>query len=227
MFSRRNVHASNDNSPGRRGGWNHWISRRNELRVSSSAAQRSVSSTTAAKNRLPSLPDVDSQSFVSPTRRDTVDMYGMLARGTSGESRLQEIAVFEIDNEGGESKYSTMTLRALYNYVVSTITDSCKQAKDERTLITARFSTDFRGVEDQGGRETTKVVSFSSPSSARQSLNNNVAGSSRDVGSSRERLGGYLHPRDMRRLVTPFSSSNEPQLMVRRHVILLNFDPLR
>ena len=42
-----------------------------------------------------------------------------------------------------------------------------------------------------------------------------------------ERLGGYLHPRDMRRLVTPFSGSNEPQLMVRRHVMLLNFDPLR
>ena len=31
----------------------------------------------------------------------------------------------------------------------------------------------------------------------------------------------------MRRLVTPFSSSNEPQLIVRRHVMLLNFDPLR
>lgn len=43
----------------------------------------------------------------------------------------------------------------------------------------------------------------------------------------RERLGGYLHPRDMRRLVTPFSASNEPEVMVRRHVILLNCDPLR
>ena len=43
----------------------------------------------------------------------------------------------------------------------------------------------------------------------------------------RERLGGYLHPRDMRRLVIPFSASNEPELMVRRHVMLLNFDPLR
>ena len=31
----------------------------------------------------------------------------------------------------------------------------------------------------------------------------------------------------MRRLVTPFSSSNEPEVIVRRHVILLNFDPLR
>lgn len=45
--------------------------------------------------------------------------------------------------------------------------------------------------------------------------------------SYRERLGAYLHPRDMRRLVTPFSTSNEPDLMVRRHVMLLNFDPLR
>jgi magnesium transporter len=43
----------------------------------------------------------------------------------------------------------------------------------------------------------------------------------------RERLGGYLHPRDMRRLVTPFSTTNEPELIVRRHVMLLNFDPLR
>lgn len=43
----------------------------------------------------------------------------------------------------------------------------------------------------------------------------------------RERLGGYLHPRDMRRLVTPFSSTNEPELIVRRHVMLLNFDKLR
>ena len=43
----------------------------------------------------------------------------------------------------------------------------------------------------------------------------------------RERLGGYLHPRDMRRLVTPFSTSNAPEIMVRRHTILLNCDPLR
>jgi magnesium transporter len=49
----------------------------------------------------------------------------------------------------------------------------------------------------------------------------------KEVVTYRERLGGYLHPRDMRRLVTPFSSSNEPEIMVRRHVILLNCDPLR
>lgn len=43
----------------------------------------------------------------------------------------------------------------------------------------------------------------------------------------RQRLGGYLHPRDMRKLVTPFSSSNLPEFIVRRHAILFNFDPLR
>jgi hypothetical protein len=40
-------------------------------------------------------------------------------------------------------------------------------------------------------------------------------------------LGSSLHPRDMRRLVTPFSASNEPELIVRRHVMVFNFDPLR
>ena len=42
-----------------------------------------------------------------------------------------------------------------------------------------------------------------------------------------QKIGGYLHPRDLRRLTSPFSASNEPELMVRRHVILCNFDPLR
>lgn len=36
-----------------------------------------------------------------------------------------------------------------------------------------------------------------------------------------------MHPRDLRRLTSPFSASNEPELMVRRHVVLCNFDPLR
>jgi hypothetical protein len=54
-----------------------------------------------------------------------------------------------------------------------------------------------------------------------------MGGKSPDGIAFRERLGGYLHPRDMRRLITPFSSSNEPALIVRRHVMVLNFDPLR
>eukprot|EP00538_Stauroneis_constricta_P012946 CAMPEP_0119550220 /NCGR_PEP_ID=MMETSP1352-20130426/3765_1 /TAXON_ID=265584 /ORGANISM="Stauroneis constricta, Strain CCMP1120" /LENGTH=586 /DNA_ID=CAMNT_0007595993 /DNA_START=91 /DNA_END=1854 /DNA_ORIENTATION=+ len=46
-------------------------------------------------------------------------------------------------------------------------------------------------------------------------------------GKDDKRLGSFLHPRDMRKLVTPFSASNEPELIVRRHAMLLNFDPLR
>lgn len=42
-----------------------------------------------------------------------------------------------------------------------------------------------------------------------------------------KRLGAYLHPRDMRRLISPITSSNQPQIIVRRHVILLNLYPIR
>jgi magnesium transporter len=58
-------------------------------------------------------------------------------------------------------------------------------------------------------------------------VKSNGAPSNAEPVTYRERLGGYLHPRDMRRLVTPFSTSNEPELIVRRHVMLLNYDPLR
>jgi magnesium transporter len=51
-------------------------------------------------------------------------------------------------------------------------------------------------------------------------------GKPKDV-TYRELLGGFLHPRDLRKLVSPFSASNEPELIVRRHAMLLNFDPLR
>jgi len=45
--------------------------------------------------------------------------------------------------------------------------------------------------------------------------------------TKRERMGGYLQTRDMRNLVMPFSPKNTPSLIVRRHVVLLNIDPLR
>lgn len=257
------------------------------------------------------------------------------------EERLHQIVVFEL-REDGTSEYSTMTLRALYNYVVSTITESCKEANQERLKQAqdeesrrkvggsvsggrhhnaVRFESDSTGeeVESSSPASTPHAPPSSMPSHFLPSLNsgsspaatnaptpltsNTTANNSQDnhhdtpqhsagmppqlpsltSGSSpattaptlltsntntnnnqdeespqqnnnnndsttplyrhqrsnslinnynpsnihRERLGGYLHPRDMRRLVTPFSSSNEPQLMVRRHVMLLNFDPLR
>jgi len=138
------------------------------------------------------------------------------------EERLHQIVVFELREDGG-TEYSTMTLRALYNYVVALITESCRISNIERN---------FERQSSYVQRDTVtndRLSSFESPASKTSLLDNLERSDHHKVFHKRhkERLGGYLHPRDMRRLVTPFSSSNEPQLMVRRHVMLLNFDPLR
>ncbi|KAL9191354.1 hypothetical protein ACHAXT_001060 [Thalassiosira profunda] len=244
--------------------------------------------------------------------------------GLHGE-RLHQIVVFEL-REDGTTEYSSMTLRALYNYVVRTITEACRKANEERQRHHKRrahshslSSTSLLAyVNDGGGNDTqqpgsnigviheeaeennngdndgspghpsaaptsppppitpsdvpphlpsltssnaTPPTSSDTNSNPTPITSNQTDGHDDDAqhqtttqsvhplhnhpaqravqtaftplpppanGSThRERLGGYLHPRDMRRLVTPFSSSNEPQLMVRRHVMLLNFDPLR
>ena len=74
-----------------------------------------------------------------------------------------------------------------------------------------------------------KKVTFDGPEKPRHTRSPSISGTpyATEKVTYRERLGGYLHPRDMRRLVTPFSTTNAPELMVRRHVILLNCDPLR
>jgi Mg2+ and Co2+ transporter CorA len=86
--------------------------------------------------------------------------------------------------------------------------------------------------EPHEGRLGQDVPSHQRPSSTSKSRKARFKTSVRQVIqhqsiTHRERLGGYLHPRDMRRLVTPFSATNEPELIVRRHVMLLNMDPLR
>lgn len=86
-------------------------------------------------------------------------------------------------------------------------------------------------TEDGGdSNKASKKVTFDAPerkSGRRRSIKATGAACPTENVTYRERLGGYLHPRDMRRLVTPFSTSNAPELMVRRHVLLLNCDPLR
>ena len=271
------------------------------------------------------------------------------AQGSVLEERLSQLVVFEIRRDGN-TEYSTMTLRALYNYVVSTITETCRAANNLRHTMKGQRAApgdgdgSFRGASedimhhrqsissymsygraragsasdagggrgaeeasysciggekswkstvtndasfarqdsiDEGGAvavpdvaaspsvrtpgpgsdampphlpslDTSKMSNHATPRSAapadesdrttdeRHARTPTGAGLTGDSPSkadapkrqqvpnaNRERLGGYLHPRDMRRLVTPFSSSNEPQLIVRRHVMLLNFDPLR
>lgn len=96
-----------------------------------------------------------------------------------------------------DREFRTTTLRALYNHVLAAITSTA----------TATGTVHRHGTHSTSNSPT----SFHSPTTV----------------SSHERLGGFLHPRDMRRLVTPFSSTNVPVFMVRRHAVLLILDPLR
>ena len=106
-----------------------------------------------------------------------------------------------------ERELRSTTLRELYNYVLSAITHKRERSNSlARSPASAETSSTPEGIGNSN--ITSKEIKIASV-------------------PYRERLGGYLHPRDMRRLVTPFSATNEPVLMVRRHVMLLNFDPLR
>lgn len=160
-----------------------------------------------------------------------------------------------VPSKHSEREYHTMTLRSLYNYVIKTITKKLKsQVPQEKiTDFTKSISSLPPVVEEQtspgdNSENLTTTKSQTQPQPPLSPNSNLMTKPSMNKMTSyasmyksgilqtelpdhtvtyRERLGGYLHPRDMRRLVTPFSSSNEPELMIRRHVMLLNFDPLR
>jgi magnesium transporter len=102
--------------------------------------------------------------------------------------------------------------------------DSSSSNDDESPTETADNAEDANEAP-----ERTKTVTFDAPDNSRKrrSIKATKSICNTETITYRERLGGYLHPRDMRRLVTPFSTTNAPELMVRRHVILLNCDPLR
>jgi len=184
--------------------------------------------------------------------------------------RLQELLVLELHRDGSR-RYLNLTVRGLYRYVLSAITDTSKPAqpqahlhplhhhpsKEEEDHAAESNSNSGTGTtkEAQDPQHAVRPVldslrntraSVRLPSSSSSGLpldlnNDAAAGINHQPAEQppshplptaaavtyRERLGGYLHPRDMRRLVTPFSTSNEPELIVRRHVMLLNFDPLR
>lgn len=84
-----------------------------------------------------------------------------------------------------------------------------------------------RKADDKEKKVSFRVTGTGSPPRQDKAAAAAGAGGKPPHVTYRERLGGYLHPRDMRRLVTPFSSTNSQEIMVRRHVILLNCDPLR
>jgi hypothetical protein len=176
-------------------------------------------------------------------------------RNSALSERLEELLVFELRKDGGHG-YLQLSVRGLYRHVMDAITSRPPKggyAEDHNQMPQTPRSTQNDLVEDVMsadfplGHAPVNNSAAEAKATGSPRINGVEAGAkSKDHSVSfagqfkskpnrklpeeityRERLGGYLHPRDMRRLVTPFSASNEPELIVRRHVMLLNFDPLR
>lgn len=151
--------------------------------------------------------------------------------------RLEELLVLEL-HQNGNRQYFTWSVRALYKHVLKCITQTTTNAQDVGQDDKKETNSNNANNSTLGDALVTPLplgIMASSKKQPKRSRAPSVGDVPRAASQTterahptyRERLGGYLHPRDMRRLVTPFSASNEPELMVRRHVMLLNFDPLR
>lgn len=160
--------------------------------------------------------------------------------------RLNELLVFELREDGGRS-YLNLTVRGLYRHALDAITSRPSRGpepaeeseiptlplgqailnqdpKEANATNPRERSVSFEAMHGSGSSRTSR---FASVRGLPADDLTGCAGAGTATVTYRERLGAYLHPRDMRRLVTPFSASNEPELIIRRHAILLNFDPLR
>lgn len=171
-------------------------------------------------------------SWVDPQTRSRVNLRSSvtwegLSLGTKADAlqhRLTELLIFELHKDGS-SRYINLSVRRLYRHVLAVITSAKAHDMTSAELDAVKGETNYADPKSPKSSippiTRKRAVSIGAPPllKANEEDNNNV--------TYRERLGGYLHPRDMRRLVTPFSASNEPALLVRRHVMLLNFDPLR
>jgi magnesium transporter len=138
---------------------------------------------------------------------------------------------------GRGREYLNLSVRGLYKHVLAAIMSPLSAPKIQ---ITETLKVDLQRAElsDVGPTDDSDEKPVTFEAGPHPTIPATNTGSPRHVPEEvkteregevtyRERLGGYLHPRDMRRLVTPFSASNQPELIVRRHAILLNFDPLR
>jgi magnesium transporter len=164
------------------------------------------------------------------------------------EDRVEDLVVVEFrsDCKLTATRELKMSVRGLYRYVLAAITgEGGKDEKDGSGLDRHRRASSL----SQHGLMTTKMTTpegtqgeLSSPPPAyshsrkskqakRSTASASVDGSSKKNKESghvtyRDRLGSYLSPRDMRRLAIPVSKRNEPEIMVRRHAICVNMDPL-
>ncbi|CAJ1910601.1 unnamed protein product [Cylindrotheca closterium] len=152
----------------------------------------------------------------------------------SMHGRLEELLVFEIRKDGG-TDYHTFSVRTLHRYILRAITksdntndDSFNEALGQAILTPSPIVVDKRTKETKRSPETPSSENSSTKYESAEEEDDDAAteGKVRDV-TYRDFLGGFLHPRDLRKLVTPFSASNAQEFIVRRHVILLHFDSLR
>ncbi len=161
-----------------------------------------------------------------------------MQRKSALQERLHHIVVFELlaGNQkpvGSDpdapppppppGRFRTMRLRDLYNYIQ-------KNVSGGNNTDPSLTSPDITAGGKRLGRRRSTSYSGSPSGIPGLPLNPSDSPGGSDMPpfpSEKTVLGGYLHPRDMRRMVTPFSASNQPALIVRRHVMLLNFDPLR
>ena len=149
--------------------------------------------------------------------------------------------------------YHNWTLRQLYRHVVSTIkfrhsspsstatTAAAGNVNGNSTIhrrsrsISEDFPPAFASPPSSNNRHRRSTSTGSNSSRHRRQGSTTGSNSNNSNNTHHHHhhhhqpklLGSNLHPRDMRRLVTPFSASNEPELIVRRHVMVFNFDPLR
>lgn len=121
--------------------------------------------------------------------------------------------------------YHNWTLRQLYRHVVSSIKIH-PPTTTTASASTRAFSSPPSNTNHHPNHNRSSSTGSAIPSRHHR-RRSSISKSNNNYLNQPKLLGSNLHPRDMRRLVTPFSASNEPELIVRRHVMVFNFDPLR
>lgn len=141
--------------------------------------------------------------------------------------RLKDVVIWELRSDGN-TKARRMTLRDLYEHILGIIVKQSKDAASSSSSdpLAPPGPPPKKGIARLSSTGTTGTVDTAGTNPADADTN---AGENPKPEKKKKakRLGGYLHPRDLRKMMTPLSLQNEPEIMVRRHVILLNFDHLK
>mmetsp|Transcript_30145 Transcript_30145/g.96185 ORF Transcript_30145/g.96185 Transcript_30145/m.96185 type:complete len:592 (-) Transcript_30145:333-2108(-) len=125
------------------------------------------------------------------------------AMALSAQIVLQELSWDPKDHKV-LSRLKYVSMRDLYHYIDMIVHMSLSGVTDANALSAAQDNSGFLGKGGRGGKRGRA-----------DSATNNWASFA------------WLHPRDLRKLSVNYSVSNTASIIVRKHVILMNFDPLR